>query len=216
MKATTNMKRPLIIGIGGGSASGKSAISQRIVTAFQNSKSLLVLKMDDYYNDQAHLKMEERVKTNYDHPFAFDFKLMVQQLDELMALKKINKPTYDFVNHTRSDIYEEVNPAEVIILEGLFVLEEQEIRARCDIKVYVDAPADIRFIRRLTRDVKERGRTMESVVGQYITTVREMHELFIEPSKKFADVIIPEGGHNIVAIDLLITKISSILYGNVV
>jgi len=210
------MKKPLIIGIGGGSASGKSAISKRIVTAFENSKSVLVIKMDDYYNDQAYMSMAERLSTNYDHPFAFDFKLMVQQLDELIAMKKINKPTYDFVNHTRSDIYEEVFPAEVIILEGLFVLEEQEIRARCDIKVYVDTAADIRFIRRLIRDVKERGRTLESVVTQYTTTVREMHELFIEPSKKFADVIIPEGGHNVVAIDLLITKISSILNGNVV
>jgi len=209
------MKKPLIIGIGGGSASGKSAISKRIVSAFENSKSLLVIKIDDYYNDQAHMSMEERVTTNYDHPLAFDFKLMVAQLDDLAAMKKINKPTYDFVNHTRSDVYEEVNPAEVIIMEGLFVLEELEIRARCDIKVYVDTPADVRFIRRLTRDVRDRGRTLESVINQYMTTVREMHELFIEPSKKFADVIIPEGGHNVVAIDLLITKISSILNGNV-
>ena len=205
------MKKPLIIGIAGGSASGKSALSKRLTTAFEDAKSILIIKMDDYYNDQQHLSMEERLKTNYDHPFAFDFKLLVEQLDALCGHQSINKPTYDFVNHTRSEVFEEVSPAEVIILEGLFVLEEKTIRERCGIKVYVDTPADIRFIRRLVRDVRDRGRTLDSVVNQYITTVREMHESFIEPSKKFADIIVLEGGHNAVAVDLLITKISSIL-----
>jgi len=208
------MNKPLIIGIAGGSASGKSALSKRILTAFENTKSILIIRMDDYYNDQTHMTMDERVATNYDHPFAFDFKLMVEQLDQLLKHKEIKKPTYDFVNHTRSDIYEDLLPAEVIILEGLFVLEETAIRERCDIKVYIDTPADIRFIRRLIRDFNERGRTIDSIVLQYTTTVREMHEQFIEPSKKHADIIILEGGHNNVAVDLLITKISSILNGN--
>jgi len=210
------MRKPIIIGIAGGSASGKSALSQRILEAFKGSKSVLIIKLDDYYNDQTHLKMEERVLMNYDHPFAFDFKLMVQQLDQLMNHQIINKPTYDFVNHTRSMTYEEISPAEVIIIEGLFVLEEAMIRERCDIKVYIDTPADIRFIRRLVRDVRDRGRTIDSIVQQYTTTVREMHDQFIEPSKKYADLIIPEGGFNVVAVDLLITKISSILSGNMV
>ncbi len=208
------MKKPIIIGIAGGSASGKSALSKRLTEAFENTKSVLIIRMDDYYNDQAELSMEERVKVNYDHPFAFDFTLMVEQLDQLINLNSIKKPLYDFVNHTRSQEYEDVNPAEVIILEGLFVLEEPEIRERCAIKVYVDTSADIRFIRRLIRDVRDRGRTIDSVVLQYTTTVREMHEQFIEPSKKYADIIVPEGGHNVVAVDLLITKISSILNGN--
>ena len=209
------MKKPLIIGIAGGSACGKTDLSQRLMTAFTDRKSVAIIRMDDYYNDQKHLTMEERYSVNYDHPFAFDFKLMVTQLDTLCAYQTIRKPTYDFVHHTRSDIYEEVSPADVIIFEGLFVLEEPEIRQRCDIKVYVDTPADIRFIRRLIRDVKERGRSIESIVTQYTGTVREMHDQFIEPSKRYADIIVPEGGHNAVAVDLLITKISSILAGNV-
>lgn len=205
------MKRPLVIGIAGGSASGKSALAQRIMTSFAGCKSVVIIKLDDYYNDQSEMTMQQRRATNYDHPFAFDFQLLVRQLDDLCRQKSIRKPTYDFVNHTRSSVIEKLEPAEVIIIEGLFVLEEKSIRDRCDIKVFVETPADIRFIRRLVRDVKERGRTLESVVQQYTSTVREMHEAFIAPSKRFADIIVPEGGHNMVAVDLLITKISSIL-----
>lgn len=208
------MRKPIIIGIAGGSASGKTAISRKIKSAFEDSKSVLIFKMDDFYNDQKHLLMEERIKTNYDHPFAFDIRLLVEQIDLLCKGQKIMKPTYDFVNHTRSDIYEDADPVEVIILEGLFVLEEPKIRERCDIKVFVDTPADIRFIRRLIRDVRDRGRTLDSIVTQYKETVRGMHEQFVEPSKKYADIIIPEGGHNLVAVDLLITKISSVLKQN--
>ncbi len=205
------MRKPIIIGIAGGSASGKTAISRSLKEAFDDTNSVLIIKMDDYYNDQKHLEMEERVKTNYDHPFAFDTRLLVEQLDKLSSYQKICKPVYDFVNHTRSLKYEELEPTDVIIIEGLFVLEEPKIRERCDIKVYVDTADDLRFIRRLVRDVNERGRTLDSIITQYIDTVRVMHEQFIEPSRKYADVIIPEGGHNVVAIDLLITKISSIL-----
>ena len=154
--------------------------------------------------------MAERVKTNYDHPFAFDHALMIEQIDALLAGQAIEKPVYDFVQHTRSTVTEVIEPCDVVVLEGLFVLEEPELRKRLNIKVYVDTDADIRFIRRLLRDVEERGRTLQSVVNQYTETVRVMHEQFIEPSKRYADVIIPEGGSNVVAIDLLKTKISSI------
>ena len=160
--------------------------------------------------------MAQRVKTNYDHPFAFDHELLIKQLNDLISGKDIEKPTYDYVNHTRSHKTEIVTYSDVIILEGLFVLESKEIRDLLDIKVFVDTPSDVRFIRRLLRDVNERKRTLDSIVNQYLTTVRDMHEQFIEPSKKYADLIIPEGGHNYVAIDLLVTKISSIIAQKVV
>ena len=169
--------------------------------------------MDDYYKDQTHLSMEERVLTNYDHPFAFDNDLLITQLKELLAGRSVEKPTYDFVTHNRSDVVEHLEPADVILLEGLFVLENEDLRQLENIKVFVDTEADIRFIRRLVRDVKERGRSLDSVVNQYVTTVRVMHTTFIEPTKRYADIIIPEGGSNTVAIDLLATKISSIIRG---
>ena len=174
--------------------------------------SVLIIRQDDYYKDQSDKPMEERVKTNYDHPNAFDNDLLLSQIHDLVNGKAIEKPTYDFVHHTRSEITETCYPCDVLILEGLFVLEDPRIRDILDIKVFVDTAADIRFIRRLLRDVQERGRTMESVISQYTNTVRPMHESFIEPSKRYADIIIPEGGENKVAIDLLTTKISSIIH----
>lgn len=203
--------KPLIIGIAGGSASGKTSISRHIQEKFSDLTRVLVIRQDDYYKDQSHKPMSERIKTNYDHPSAFDNDLLVSQVHDLMNGKPIEKPTYDFVNHTRSDVSECCYPCDDLILEGLFILEDESLRNLLDIKVFVDTDADIRFIRRLNRDVQERGRTMESVVNQYMSTVRPMHESFIEPSKRFADIIIPEGGANTVAIDLLNTKISSIL-----
>ncbi|MDD5792453.1 MAG: uridine kinase [Erysipelotrichaceae bacterium] len=205
------LKKPILIGIAGGTASGKTSLSNIIISTFEKSNSVVVIKEDDYYKNQSHLPMEERVKTNYDHPFAFDHNLLLSQLHDLINGNPINKPTYDYVNHTRSSLTEVIEPAEVVIIEGLFVLENKELRDLLDIKIFVDTPADVRFIRRLVRDIKERGRSMESVVNQYLTTVRVMHEEFIEPTKKYADVIIPEGGCNVVAVDLLTTKISSIL-----
>jgi uridine kinase len=206
------MTKPIIIGIAGGTASGKTSISARIKDRFADVKSVLIIRQDDYYKDQSAKPMEERVKTNYDHPFAFDNDLLVQHIKDLMEGRQIQKPTYDFVNHTRSNVTETCFPCDVLILEGLFVLENEDIRNLLDIKVFVDTPADLRFIRRLLRDVSERGRSMESVISQYVNTVRVMHESFIEPSKRFADIIIPEGGSNTVAIDLLTTKISSIIH----
>lgn len=206
------MSKPIIIGIAGGSASGKTSVSRRIKDEFSDEKSVLILRQDDYYKDQSNLPFEERLKTNYDHPFAFDNDLLIDHLQRLINGEIIEKPTYDFVQHTRSDVTETCYPADVIVLEGLFVLEDPKLRDLLDIKIFVDTPADIRFIRRLLRDVKERGRTLDSVVGQYVNTVRVMHESFIEPSKRYADIIIPEGGENHVAIDLLTTKISSIIH----
>lgn len=206
--------KPLLIGIAGGSASGKTTIAQCLKKEFEQTRSVVIIREDDYYKDQSEKTMAERVKTNYDHPFAFDHALMIEQIDALLAGQAIEKPVYDFVQHTRSTLTEVVEPCDVVVLEGLFVLEEPELRKRLNIKVYVDTDADIRFIRRLMRDVEERGRTLQSVVNQYTETVRVMHEQFIEPSKRYADVIIPEGGSNVVAIDLLKTKISSIISPN--
>ncbi len=208
------MSKPVIIGIAGGSASGKTSVAEILRDAFAGNKSVAIIRQDDYYKDQSHMEFSERLKTNYDHPFAFDNDLLIKQLDELILGNKIDKPTYDYVHHTRSDVTEEISPADVIVLEGLFVLQDEAIRKKLDMKIYIDTDADIRFIRRLKRDVKERGRTLENVCDQYMTTVRVMHNAFVEPSKKYADIIIPEGSHNVVAIDLLMTKISSIVEKN--
>ncbi len=208
--------KPILIGIAGGSASGKSSIAQRLKEEFSLTNSVVIIRQDDYYKDQTHLSMEERVKTNYDHPFAFDNDLLIQHLHELMEGNSIEKPIYDYTVHNRSEVTETVKPCDVIVLEGLFVLESEKLRELLDMKIFVDTDADIRFIRRMVRDVKERGRSLDSVVSQYTTTVRVMHDLFIEPSKRYANLIIPEGGHNEVAIDLLTTKINSIIHQNVV
>ena len=159
------------------------------------------------------MTMEERTKVNYDHPFAFDNDLFVAQLKQLMNHQAIEKPTYDFVQLTRSPLTEHCEPADVIVVEGLFVLEDEQIRSLLNIKVFIDAPADVRFIRRLIRDVKERGRNLDWVVDQYLGTVRPMHDIFIEPSKRYADLIIPEGGHNKVAMRMVVARVQSHIYG---
>lgn len=203
--------KPIIIGIAGGSASGKSSIAKILKERYEENNSVIIITMDDYYKDQSDISFEERVKVNYDHPFAFDMDLLIEDLKKLKAGKSIHKPVYDFVKHTRSSTIDVIEPSDVLVVEGLMALEEQALRELLDIKVFVDTDADIRFIRRLVRDVKKRGRSMESVVTQYLSTVRLMHEQFVEPSKRYADIIIPEGAHNVVAIDLLTTKISSII-----
>ena len=205
------MDKPVIIGIAGGSASGKTAVAYKMYEYFKGKHTIKIIKLDDYYKDQSHLTMEKRILTNYDHPFAFDMDLLVDHLDCLKAGQEIDKPIYNFEVHNRVKEIETIYPRDVFILEGLFVLNEPQIRERCDILVYVDTDADIRFIRRLRRDMEERGRSLDSICNQYLTTVRPMHEQFVEPSKKYAHIIIPEGGSNIVAIDLLITKICSIV-----
>lgn len=207
-------KKVVLIGIAGGSASGKTSIAHRIYESFRDCKSIVILKEDDYYKDEKHLSLEERKKINYDHPLSFDHNLLVDHLYSLKNRQGIHKPIYDHSAYLRRPEKEFIEAADVVILEGLFVLENKEIRSLLDMKIFVDTPPDIRFIRRLQRDLIERGRTIDSVISQYTETVRAMHDEFIEPSKKFADIIIPEGGKNSVAVDLLETKISSILKRN--
>jgi uridine kinase len=203
-------KRPLIIGIAGGSCSGKTTVTQAIYDVFKDH-SVAVIEQDYYYKDQTHLTFEERLRTNYDHPLAFDTDLLITHIHSLLERKAIDKPVYDYVNHTRSAEIIHVEPKDVIIIEGILVLEDERLRDLMDIKLFVDTDSDLRIIRRIQRDIKERGRTADSVIEQYLTAVRPMHNMFIEPTKRYADVIIPEGGGNDVAIDLMVTKIKTIL-----
>ncbi|AZP05151.1 uridine kinase [Jeotgalibaca ciconiae] len=204
------MKRPIVIGVTGGSGSGKTTVSRTIFEKFSDL-SILLLEQDYYYKDQSHLPFEERLKTNYDHPFAFDNDRFISDLESLIAYKSIDQPVYDYAKHTRSDQTIHREPKEVIIVEGILILEDERLRELMDIKVYVDTDDDIRIIRRIKRDIEERGRTLDSVIQQYLSVVKPMHHQFVEPTKKFADIIIPEGGKNQVAIDLMTTKIASIL-----
>lgn len=203
-------KKPIVIGVTGASGSGKSSVSSRILEIF-SELSVLLLQQDFYYKDQTHLPFEERLKTNYDHPFAFDNDLFISHLQDLIAGKTIQKPVYDYAKHTRSNQVIEQESREVIIVEGILILEDQRVRELLDIKVYVDTDSDICLARRILRDIKERGRTIDSVINQYTEVVKPMFHQFIEPTKRYADIIIPEGGYNQVAIDLLATKVKSIL-----
>lgn len=204
-----NKKHPIVIGVAGGSASGKTTVSRAIFDKF-SGHSILLLEEDSYYK-KSNLPFAEREKINYDHPLSFDTDLLYQQLQDLMNYKTIEKPVYDYTIHNRSDEVVRVEPKEVIILEGILVLFDQRLRDLMDIKVFVDTDDDIRIIRRIQRDMKERGRTLESVIDQYLDTVKPMYHQFIEPTKRYADIIVPEGGQNQVAIDLLATKIKDIL-----
>ena len=204
------MKKPILIGITGGTGSGKSTIADALYSNFSNER-ITMIQQDMYYKDQSNLLMEERVKTNYDHPMAFDNDLLVEHLQKLIKGEAIEKPRYDFTVHNRAKDTTTVEPREIIIVEGILILEDERIRNLLDIKVYVDTDADIRILRRLVRDIDERGRTVESVIDQYLTMVRPMHMEFTEPTKRYADIIIPEGGHNYVAIDILMAKIRDIL-----
>ena len=202
--------KSVIIGIAGGSASGKTTVTEKIASRL-DKEEVTVLRHDDYYKDQSHLSFEERLKTNYDHPHSLDNELLYNHLKLLISGNFIQKPTYDFTNHTRGMETELVNPTNIIILEGILIFEDYKIRELMDIKVFVDTDDDIRFIRRLLRDTKDRGRSIDSVVTQYITTVKPMHSQFVEPSKRYADIIIPEGGNNEVAIDIIGSKIKQII-----
>ncbi|HAR5655230.1 TPA: uridine kinase [Staphylococcus pseudintermedius] len=199
-----------IIGIAGGSGSGKTSVTNKIMNNLEGH-SVALIEQDYYYKDQSHLTFEQRLKTNYDHPCAFDNDLLIQNLKSLQSGQSVEVPTYDYTNHTRSDKTIAFQPKDVIIVEGIFALENEELRNMMDVKIYVDTDADLRILRRLVRDTKERGRTMESVIDQYLTVVRPMHNQFIEPTKKFADIIIPEGGSNKVAIDIMTTKIQALV-----
>ncbi|QDP40690.1 uridine kinase [Radiobacillus deserti] len=202
--------KPVVIGVAGGTGSGKTSITRSISQRFAD-KTILVIEQDYYYKDQSHLPFEERLRTNYDHPLAFDNDLLIQHVNDLLNHKSIEKPVYDYALHTRSNETVEVEPKDVIILEGILILEDPRLLELMDIKVFVDTDADVRIIRRLLRDIKERGRTIDSVIDQYINVVRPMHLQFVEPTKRYADIIIPEGGQNHVAIDIMATKIQTIL-----
>jgi len=197
----------LVVGIAGGSGSGKTTVVRAISEAFGNA--VAVLEHDAYYRDQSRLSLEERLKTNYDHPFAFDTDLYIDHAKQLIGGREVERPVYSFESYTRTSDTVCVPPAGVLILEGILVLEDARIRELMDIKAFVDADPDVRFIRRLMRDVQERGRTLDSVVDQYLNVVRPMHLQFVEPTKRYADVIIPEGGFNRVAIELLIARLKS-------
>lgn len=202
--------KPLVIGVAGGSGSGKTSVTKAIFDQFTD-QSILVIEQDYYYNDQSQLTFEERLNTNYDHPLAFDNNLLIQHVKDLIEGKAISKPVYDYKMHTRSDKVIPMESKDVIIVEGILILEEAELRDLMDIKVFVDTDADLRIIRRLLRDIKERGRSLDSVIDQYLNSVRPAHLQFIEATKRYADIIIPEGGENHVAIDILASKISTIL-----
>lgn len=204
------MFKPLLIGITGGTGSGKSTVSKAICESLPK-KNILIIEQDAYYKDQSHLSLDERINTNYDHPFAFDTELLIRHLKMLIDNKPIDKPIYDFTVHNRKKNTLRLEPTDVIVLEGILVLDSPELRKLLDIKIFVDTDADVRLIRRITRDMRERGRTLESVIKQYIEVVKPMHNEFIEPTKRYADIIIPEGGYNKVAIDIMVTKVKSIL-----
>lgn len=203
-------KRPVVIGIAGGSGSGKTSVTHSIHDVFKEH-SVVVIEQDYYYKDQSHLEFEQRLDTNYDHPDAFDTDLLIEDIQHLLNREAIEKPVYDYALHTRSKETIHIDPQDVIILEGILVLSDPRLRDLMDIKLFVDTDPDIRIIRRLLRDTKERGRTVDSVINQYLSMVRPMHKQFVEPTKRYADIIIPEGGQNKVAIDLMVTKIQTIL-----
>ncbi|MBT9582364.1 uridine kinase [bacterium] len=199
----------MIIGVAGGSGSGKTTVARRLVEIFAEPRIVQLIAQDAYYRDQAHLSVEERQQINYDHPLAFDNDLLAQHLSALRRGESIEQPIYSFLKHTRLDETHSIKPAKITILEGILVLEDARLRDLCDIKVYVDTDSDERFIRRLSRDMMERGRSLDSVIDQYLTSVRPMHLQFVEATKRYADVIIPGGGNNDVAVGLLVARIKA-------
>ncbi|MDR2464919.1 MAG: uridine kinase [Streptococcaceae bacterium] len=202
-------KKPIIIGVSGGSGSGKTTVSRAILDNFPEH-SITVIEHDSYYKNQDEMTFEERLKTNYDHPLAFDTNLLVKQLTALREYKAIDIPVYDYVRHTRSDKVLHQEPVEVIIVEGILIFEDKRLRKLMDIKIFVDTDDDVRIIRRIQRDMIERGRSLESVIDQYLSSVKPAYHQFIEPTKRYADVILPDGGRNYVAIDLINTKIANV------
>ena len=204
------MKDVVVIGVAGGTGSGKSTLVKRLQEAFKND-DVATICHDFYYKAHPELSYEERTKLNYDHPAAFDTDMLVEHIRQLKEGKNVECPVYSFVEHNRTTETLPVAPSKVIIIDGILIFENEELRDMMDIKVYVDTDADLRLARRILRDVRERGRSMESVISQYTKTVKPMHEQFVEPSKRYADVIIPEGGFNSVAVSMLSQSIRSIV-----
>lgn len=201
---------PLVIGIAGGTGSGKTTVAQTILKRV-NPERISFLTHDAYYRDLGHLPFAERVQINFDHPDSLETELLIEHICELKNWRPIQTPVYDFTNYTRTEQIVIVQPRHVVVVEGILIFAEPKLRKLFDIKIFVDTDADIRFIRRLQRDITERGRSTQSVIQQYLSTVRPMHTEFVEPSKRFADVIIPEGGMNAVAMDMVIARIESLL-----
>ena len=201
-----------VIGIAGGTGSGKTTVVKKIISSFPDDR-VIMLPQDAYYKDQGNISLDERKLVNYDHPSAFDNELLKEHIKQLSLGHSVDLPVYSYITYTRQKESIHIEPGEIIIVEGILVLEDPILRDLLDIKIFVDAPADVRFIRRLKRDIMERGRSVDSVIEQYMNVVRPMHMQFVEPSKWYADIIVPEGGQNEVAIDLITTKIRSLLMG---
>jgi uridine kinase len=204
------MKPHLLIGIAGGSGSGKTLVAKRIFDELGSDK-VIIIQQDSYYKDLSHLTLEERKKQNFDHPDAFDDQFLISQLRALLTGKSVDQPVYDYKIHSRKKETKRIGEHVIIVLEGILILHDPELRSLMDIKIYVDTDADVRLIRRIRRDVTERGRSLDSILNQYENSVRPMQLQFVEPTKRYADIIIPEGGYNLVAIDLIKTKIKSLL-----
>jgi len=200
------VSKPLVIGIAGGSGSGKSTVARNVADNLE-SLSLAFIDMDAYYRNFTTLTLDQRRKLNWDHPDAFDYELLTTHLERLTARETIEKPVYDFVTHLRSTEVIAVSPSDVIVIDGILLFVDEKVRDLCDVKVFVDADADIRLIRRIQRDMSTRGRPLEEIIEQYLSTVQPMHLQFVEPSKRYADIIVPRGGHNSIAIEMIVAKI---------
>lgn len=203
------MTTPFIIGVAGGSGSGKTTVTAKVLETIGPDMAAVIVQ-DYYYRDQAHLTFEQRLTTNYDHPHAFDWPLLIEHIEDLLAGRAIEMPVYDFANHTRATNTITVKPAPVIVIEGLFPLYDAALRDMMSLKIFVDTDPDVRFIRRLQRDIRERGRSADHVIEHYLATVRPMHNQFIEPTKRFADVILPHGAND-PAVDIITTKVASLI-----
>jgi uridine kinase len=204
------MMEPVVIGVAGGTGSGKTTVAREILRR-AGTEQISLIQHDAYYKDLRALPPAQRAMQNFDHPDALDNDLLIAHLKELKAKRTIEMPVYDFTTHTRTAEVQRVEPRRVILVEGILIFADRALRRTMDVKIYVDTDADIRFIRRLERDIAERGRTMESVIRQYLATVRPMHQEFVEPSKRYADVIIPEGGFNEVAMEMIAARIKALL-----
>lgn len=199
-------KRPLLIGIAGGTGSGKSTVARNVAAALGSSE-VAFIEMDAYYWDLARMPMDERQRANFDHPGAFDLDLLARHLEALGEGRTVEMPVYDFRSHTRTPESRRVEPGKVVVVDGLLLFADERLRRVLDVKVFVDADADIRLARRIQRDVADRGRSLESILDQYLTTVQPMHLQFVEPSKRYADIIVPRGGHNTIAVEMIVAKI---------
>ncbi len=206
-------REPYVIGIAGGTGSGKTTFSRELVATLMTNK-IVYLSHDSYYRDQSNVPFSERVKVNYDHPDSLETELMIKHIEKLRSYQPVDIPIYDFVEHTRAKETEHIEPQSVILIEGILIFAVKELRDLMDMKIFVDTDADIRFMRRLQRDIEERGRSVKSVCDQYLNVVRPMHEAFVEPSKRYADIIVPHGGRNRAALDMVAAKIKSHMEAN--